>query len=78
MDGWYDRLISNWPSRPYRLHNNADIERKEEENIRYLAIGLIGIVVSFILIMIGAVGSFGKPRSPSSTVAPSTSTCMLS
>ena len=51
---------------------------KKKKIIRYRAIGLIGIVVSFILIMIGAVGSFGTPRSPSSTVAPSTSTGMLS
>jgi putative flippase GtrA len=46
---------------------------KNKKTIRYRAIGLIGIVVSFILIMMGAVGSFGTPKSPSSMVAPSAS-----
>ena len=46
---------------------------KNKKTIRYRAIGLTGIVVSFILIMMGAVGSFGTPKSPSSTVAPSDS-----
>ena len=51
---------------------------KKKKTIRYWAIGIIGIVVSFILIMIGVVGSFGTPRSPSSLVAPSISTGVLS